>query len=74
MEGTERPGLFGFSVRFLVAPGADTNEQKNEQEQANSLFCIFKNSGLKFNELQLLLNRSDDHPFQGVPNFALSRL
>ena len=54
MEGTERPGLFGFSVRFLVASGADTNEQKNEQEQTNSLFCIFKNSGLKFNELRLL--------------------
>ena len=74
MEGTERPGLFGFSVRFLVASGADTNEQKNEQEQADSPFCIFKNSDLKFNELRLLLNRSDDHPFQGVPNFALSRL
>ena len=60
MEGAKRPGSFIILVRFLVASGADTNEQKNEQEQANSPFCIFKNSDLKFNELRLLLNHSDD--------------
>lgn len=54
MEGAKRPGSF-ILVRFLVASGADTNEQKNEQEQANSPFCIFKNSGLKFNEVTVAI-------------------